>query len=60
MYEPGTHAHVYTQTNVASTIYEHIHEYACYFQYHKFNGVYTSKYGRIGKHLHVDVRMHRC
>ena len=36
MYEPGTHAHVYTWTNVASTIYEHIHEYACYFQYYKW------------------------
>ena len=36
MYEPGTHAHVYTQTNVASTIHEHIHEYMCYFQYYKW------------------------
>ena len=58
MYEPGTHAHVYTQPNVASTIYEHIHEYACYFQYYKW--CLYIKYGRIGKHLHVDVRMHRC
>ena len=37
MYEPGTHAHVNTQTNVVSTIYEHIHEYECYFQYYKWS-----------------------